>query len=260
MASRLKIVALRVSSIAVLILIWWVASELVNDAQILPGPWAIATTIVADFKTRGPLGESPYFDVGITLARIVVTFSASMIAGIGIGLAMGLNRLCERSLLAVIPLMLTMPTILMVFLAIMWFGFSEAGGLVAVMVVVTPFVAVNVFEGTKAMDRSLSEMGVTFKASQFLLLRKVYLPQVMPYIFSAFRYAFGQTWKIVALAETFGLKYGIGYMFFFWFQQFVMTQVLAWIIMFVVLMLILEHGVFARLESRAFAWRGAVAR
>ncbi len=37
MASRLKIVALRVSSIAVLILIWWVASELVNDAQIPAG-------------------------------------------------------------------------------------------------------------------------------------------------------------------------------------------------------------------------------
>ncbi|WP_423892497.1 hypothetical protein [Bradyrhizobium sp.] len=36
----------------------------------------------------------------------------------------------------------------------------------------------------------------------------------MPYIFSTFRYAFGETWKIVALAETFGLKYGIGYMFF----------------------------------------------
>ena len=53
----------------------------------------------------------------------------------------------------------------------------------------------------------------------------------------------------MALAETFGLKFGIGYMFFFWFQQFDMTQVMAWIIMFVVLMLVLEHGVFARLES-----------
>jgi NitT/TauT family transport system permease protein len=68
------------------------------------------------------------------------------------------------------------------------------------------------------------------------------------------------TWKIVALAETFGLKYGIGYMFFFWFGQFDMTQMLAWIVMFVVLMLILEHGLFARLEARAFAWRGAPAR
>ncbi len=143
-----------------------------------------------------------------------------MIAGTGIGLAMGLNRLCERSLLALIPLMLTTPTILMVFVAIMWFGYSEAGGLVAVMAVVTPFVAVNMYEGTKAMDKSLIDMAVTFKAPRSLLLRKVYLPQLMPYIFSAFRYAFGQTWKIVALAETFGLKFGIGYMFFFWFQQF----------------------------------------
>jgi NitT/TauT family transport system permease protein len=168
---------------------------------------------------------------------------------------MGLNRIVERSLLSVIPLMLTMPTILMVFLAVMWFGFSEAGGLVAVMAVVTPYVAVNMFEGTKAMDKSLIDMALTFKARRHLLLRKVYLPQLMPFIFSAFRYAFGMTWKIVALAETFGLKFGIGYMFFFWFQQFEMTQVLAWIIMFVVLMLVLEHGVFARLESWAFAWR-----
>ncbi len=260
MASRLKTIGLRASSIVALLLLWWAASKLMNDSEVLPGPLAIGRTIVTDLKTPGPEGESAYFDIGITLTRIVLTFSASMVAGIGIGLAMGLNRLCERSLLALIPLMLTMPTILMVFLAIMWFGFSEAGGLVAVMAVVTPFVAVNIFEGTKAMDKSLTEMGMTFKATRYLLLRKVYLPQLMPYIFSAFRYAFGQTWKIVALAETFGLKFGIGYMFFFWFQQFDMTQVLSWIIMFVVLMLILEHFVFARLESRAFSWRASVAQ
>ncbi|MGH6673961.1 MAG: ABC transporter permease [Xanthobacteraceae bacterium] len=255
MASRLKTIGLRIISIVVLLLLWWAASAAMHDPQVLPSPWAVAQTIVTDLHTPGPEGESPYFDIGITLARIFVTFTASMVAGIGIGLAMGLNRLCERSLLALIPLMLTMPTILMVFLAIMWFGYSEAGALVAVMAVVTPFVAVNMFEGTKAMDKSLAEMGMTFKANSSLLLRKVYLPQLMPYIFSAFRYAFGQTWKIVALAETFGLKYGIGYMFFFWFEQFEIKQTLAWIMMFVVLMLVLEHGVFARLESRAFAWR-----
>lgn len=98
-------------------------------------------------------------------------------------------------------------------------------------------------------------MARTFRASRRLLLRRVYIPQLMPYIFSAFRYAFGMTWKIVALAETFGLKYGIGYMFSFWFEQFNMAQVVAWVILFVILMLILEHAVFARLEARAFAWR-----
>lgn len=255
MESRLKNVGLRAASIVALFLLWWAASRLMKDPQVLPGPLAIGRTIIVALNSRGPEGESAYFDIGITLARIFVTFSASMIAGIGIGLAMGLNRLFERSLLALIPLMLTTPTILMVFVAIMWFGYSEAGGLVAVMAVVTPFVAVNMYEGTKAMDKSLIEMAVTFKASRYLLLRNVYIPQLMPYIFSAFRYAFGETWKIVALAETFGLKFGIGYMFFFWFQQFDIKQTLAWIMMFVILMLVLEHGVFARLESRAFAWR-----
>ena len=187
MSSRLATIALRVASIIVLLLLWWAASRLMNDPQVLPGPLTVGQTIVADFQTKGPEGESAYFDVGITLARIFITFIASMIAGIGIGLAMGLNRLCERSLLALMPLALTTPTILMVFIAIMWFGYSEAGALVAVMAVVTPLIAVNIHEGTKAMDKSLAEMGMTFKASRPLLLRKVYLPQLMPYIFSAFR-------------------------------------------------------------------------
>ncbi len=82
----------------------------------------------------------------------------------------------------------------------------------------------------------------------------------MPYIFSAFRYGFGGVRKVVALAETFGLKHGIGYMFFFWFQQFNITQTLAWIMMFVVLMLVLEHAVFAPGSSWVFAWHPSHAR
>ena len=203
----------------------------------------------------GPEGKTAYFHIGITMARIFIAFAAAMLAGIGIGLAMGLRKIFEHSLLALIPLMLTMPTILMVFLAVLWFGYQEVGSLVAVAGVVTPFVAVNILDGTKAMDKSLIDMAKSFKARRGQLIRKVYLPQLLPYIFSAFRFGFGMTWKIVALAETFGIKFGIGYMFFFWFEQFEMVQVLAWIIMFVVLMLILEHGVFARIENRAFRWR-----
>ena len=257
MALDLKSIGLRVGSIAVLLLLWWAAAAWMNDVEVLPTPLTIAKTIITDLQTPGPEGESAFFDIGITLARIFVAFFASMIAGIAIGLAMGLNRRCERSLLPFIPLLLTTPTILVVFVAIMWFGYSEAGSLIAVMAVVTPFVAVNMSEGAKAMDKSLIDMALTFKAGRYLLLRDIYIPQLMPYIFSAFRYAFGQTWKIVALAETFGLKFGIGYMFFFWFQQFNINQTLAWIMLFVLLMLALEHGVFARLEARAFAWRDA---
>jgi NitT/TauT family transport system permease protein len=238
-----------------MIFIWWVTAIWMNDVEVLPGPALIASTILSNLVSLGPEGKSPYFHIGITLTRTFIAFAAAMLAGIGIGLTMGLRKTFEHSLMALIPLMLTMPTILMVFLAVLWFGFNEVGSLVAVIGVVTPFVAVNMFEGAKAMDKSLIDMAKTFKADNRMLVRKVYLPQLLPYIFSAFRFGFGITWKIVALAETFGIKYGIGYMFFFWFEQFSMEQTLAWIITFVILMLILEHGVFARLERKAFAWR-----
>jgi NitT/TauT family transport system permease protein len=259
MTPRIRSVGLRAGSVIILLLVWWIAAKLMHDPDVLPGPAAIAVTIAEDFVNPGPAGHSAVFHIALTLGRIFTAFAVSMLVGVVIGLSMGRSQLVEGALLGVIPLMLTIPTILMVFLAVMWFGFSEAGGLVAVMAVVTPYVAVNIFEGTKAMDKSLIDMGLAFKARQPLLIRKVYLPQLMSYIFSAFRYAFGMTWKIVALAETFGLKFGIGYMFFFWFEQFNMVQVLAWIIIFVLLMLALEHGLFARLESRAFAWRGSIA-
>ena len=259
-AIRYRNACLRAGSIVVLLVVWWAGAQLAQDPEVLPGPIVTGKTIVTDLTTPGLEDIPAWYHIGLTLARIFIAFTAAMLAGIGIGLTMGLSRLIERSLLALIPLMLTMPTILMVFLAVMWFGYSEAGGLVAVMAVVTPYVAVNIYEGAKAMDPSLAEMAVTFRAQRPLMIRKVYLPQLMPYIFSAFRYSFGMTWKIVALAETFGLKYGIGYMFFFWFGQANMEQVLAWIVMFVILMLILEHGVFARLEHRAFAWRTPLGR
>lgn len=260
MDDRVRAVGLRAGSIVVLLAIWWLVSLWMDDLDVLPGPVLIGSTIIYNLTTPGPEGNSAYFHIGITLGRIFVTFAAAMLVGIAIGLAMGLRRVFEQSLMALIPLMLTMPTILMVFLAVLWFGFNEVGSLIAVLGVVMPFVAVNMYQGAKAMDKSLLDMARTFRANRSMLIRKVYVPQLMPYIFSAFRFAFGMTWKIVALAETFGIKFGIGYMFFFWFEQFSMEQVLAWIILFVVLMLILEHGVFARLESRAFAWRPSHAR
>ncbi len=249
-------VHLRLASIFALLLLWW-AGSLWSSPEILPGPTLIGRTILENFVTPGPEGKSAYFHIGITLIRILVAFGAAMLAGIGLGLAMGLRKTVEQSLRCLIPLFLTIPTLLMVCLAVLWFGFSEAGSIFAVIVVVTPFVTVNMWEGTKAMDKALVDMGKAFKARRSLLIRKVFIPQLMPYIFSAFRFAFGMTWKIVALAETFGLKFGIGYMFTFWFEAFSMDQVLAWIMLFVVLMLALEHGLIAPIERRVFAWRPA---
>ena len=125
MSDRVKIFGLRAGSILALIVVWWVLSLYMDDIEVLPGPWLIFQTIFTNLVTDGPEGHSAYFHIAITMGRIFITFAAAMVVGIGIGLAMGLRRIFESSLMALIPLALTMPTILMVFLAVLWFGFSE---------------------------------------------------------------------------------------------------------------------------------------
>lgn len=245
---------LRVASVVCFVFFWWLGSQL-SGPEILPGPLAIGHTIIDNFVTPGPEEKTAEFHVAVTLARIVGTFSIAMFAGIALGLVMGLRPRVELAIGYLIPIALTIPTLLAVFLCVLWFGYSETGGLLAVIMTVTPFVTVNMLAGTKAIDKDLVDMARAFKANRRLLIRKVLIWQLMPYIFAAFRYAFGMTWKIVALAETFGLKYGIGYMFTFWFEQFNMVQVMAWITLFVAMMLLLEHGVIARIEERVFVWR-----
>ena len=249
-----KQIALRCLSILSFLGIWWVGSQF-SAPEILPGPVAIGKTIVGNFTTPGPEDKTAAFHIAITLARIFFSFGVAMVLGLALGLILGLKRKAELAFGYLLPIALTIPTLLAVFLCVLWFGFSEAGGLFAVIMTVTPFVTVNMLAGTKALDKDLIDMARAFKAKRSLVVRKVLIWQLMPYIFSAFRYAFGMTWKIVALAETFGLKYGIGYMFSFWFEQFNMTQVMAWIMLFVAIMLVLEHGVIARVEEKIFAWR-----
>ena len=89
----LRSVVLRASSIVVLLLLWWVAARLMNDPEVLPAPVVIGQTIVArPHRASGRKASRPIFNIAITLARIFVAFTASMLAGIAIGLAMGLSR------------------------------------------------------------------------------------------------------------------------------------------------------------------------
>ena len=51
MESRARAVGIRLGSIIVLILIWWIGSGLADDVEVLPAPALIAETIYNNFLT-----------------------------------------------------------------------------------------------------------------------------------------------------------------------------------------------------------------
>jgi len=73
----------RLLSIIGLVVVWAIAAVLVHS-RMLPGPLTVAADIVAETIN----GELPY-QMGCTLARVIVSFSIALVLGSLAGYAMG---------------------------------------------------------------------------------------------------------------------------------------------------------------------------
>ena len=236
-------------TLVVALVIWEIISLFFPDI-IVPGPVTLVQRMMVIYAD-----PASYVVVGHTLLRIFEGFAISMILGTAFGLMMGLKRDVEIFFDSWIMVMLTFPAVCWAFLSVLWFGISEAAPILTVVLIVFPFVVINVWEGTKAMEKNLIEMGTVYKADRALMLRKVFIPQLMPYIFSSLRIALSLSWKIALVAEAFGTGSGVGQELINWFQDTRVDMMLAWGVSFMIVMVAVDLLVFRVWARRVFAWR-----
>jgi NitT/TauT family transport system permease protein len=221
---------------------------------LFPGPLALLERMAVLYSD-----PATYLVVGRTLVRIFEGFAISMVLGIAFGILMGLKRGVEIFFDSWIMVMLTVPAVCWAFLSVLWFGLSNVAPILTVVLIVFPFVVMNIWEGTKAVEKDLIGMATVFKANRPLMLRKILIPQLMPYIFSSLRIALSLSWKMALVAEAFGAGNGVGQELINWFQETRVDMMLAWGVSFMILMVLIDLLVFRTWARRAFAWRPQVA-
>lgn len=235
-------------------LLAWELLSLFFPPVIFPGPWTLLERMIAIYSD-----PASYAVVAQTLRRIFEGFAISMLAGTGFGILMGLKRDVELFFDTWIMVLLTVPAVCWAFLSVLWFGISEAAPILTIALIVFPFVVMNIWEGTKAIDKDLMAMGGVYRANRSLMFRKVIIPQLMPYIFSSLRIALSLSWKIALVAEAFGAGSGIGQELINWFQDTRVDMMLAWGVSFMIVMVLIDLLAFRLWARRAFAWRPQLA-
>lgn len=232
---------------------WWAASLLASSsafANVLPSPVVVAATVME--LARGGEIEKNLF---ITLWRVFAGFAVAEVLGIAIGTLMGLNRRAETIMDGWVMILLTIPSLAYAIFALLAFGLSETALIAAIAGTTLPYVVVSIWGGVKAVDAGLLDMARVFRVRRWTVLRRVVLPQIMPYIFSSSRYGIGIAWKIAVVVELMGASKGVGYMLNYSFGLFSMPHVLAWTAIVVVVMLFIELVVIRLIEERVLAWR-----
>ncbi len=242
----------RLLSVAVLLL-GWIALALLFPPTIVPQPVQVIRVAWENLVS----GEA-FYHVGKTILRVVLGMGLAMLLGTIVGVAMGLSRRGEEFFETWVMVGLTIPAVVYGIIFLLWFGLNDIAAILAIGVTAFPAVAINLWQGVKDIDMKLVRMAQAFRVPRRGVIRKVILPQTVPYLLAATRYALGISWKICTTIELIGMSSGVGYQLHYWFGFFNMTQVFAWTLTFVLVLFVIEYLLINPFERQATAWRPAI--
>ncbi len=247
--SRCPTVGTRGLSILALLGLWWFVA-LFFQPLVFPGPWPVLLETVHIVRN-----ERFVFHLSRTLFRVVGAFIVSLLLASIVGILMGVDETAERFFETFVLVGLTIPALAVSIIVLLVMGFNEVAGIVAIVIVITPPMTENVWEGTKNLDAELIKMGQVFGANARMMLSEVVLPQLAPYLLAATRFGLGIGWKIAVIVEWIGLGNGIGQQLRDSFDLFSLTGVMAWTLSFILVMAGIEFLIVKRVEARLTRWQ-----
>jgi len=191
-----------------IIALWQVLFELGHlNPLLLPAPSQIVLTFWDLLKT----GALPRH-IGISILRVLEGFGIAAIAGVGLGIAIGLSRTLDRWTDLIIQVVKPIPPIAWIPLAILWFGIGEQSKVYIIFLGAFFPVIINTIDGIRQTDHKFVELARILAVPRLKLVRQVVLPGALPAIMTGLRVGLMVAWMCVVAAELIAASSGIGYL------------------------------------------------
>jgi NitT/TauT family transport system permease protein len=235
-----------------ILVVWQLLALVINNATLMPPP---ADT----FRALGRLawGSRLWIQLLITLKRLVIGLAAGASLGLALGVLAGLDSRVRSFFEPIRWVGMTIPVVLVVFFAMLWFGLVDFTVIFAVALIVIPNVYINTVEGILTVDSRLVEMGRVYHFSRRLMLTEIYMPGIASPVMAGLTLATGVAVRAVVLTEVLGAMSGIGHAFTRAWVDLESAEMFAWVIVVLALMALVEFGVLRPLKRRVTRWRKA---
>ena len=239
-----------VLSLVLFVLFWAGLAALKADRTVLPDPLEVARVFQVEFASGRLLR-----DLLATLSRVAAAFAFAMAIGTPLGILLGSYQRLNHWADPWVTIFMNLPALVLVVLCYLWIGLNEVAAIAAVTLNKTAMVVITVRQGVRAFDFALEDLAFVARLSRRERFRHLVLPQLAPWLAVAARNGIAIIWKIVLVVEFLGRSSGIGFRIHLYFQQFEVAHILVYSLAFVAVMLLVEHGLIQRWESRATHWR-----
>ena len=159
------------------------------------------------------LGEGILFKhLWVTLSEAAVGLVAGMLLGLAFGFLFAASRKIDAVLQPFIGVLNALPRIAFAPLIILWFGLGFLSKVVIVVSLVFFVVFFNTYQGFKDVNPVLLKNARVLGASKFQIIRHIYLPATMTWIFASLRLSVGYAVIAAIIGEYIGASAGIGFL------------------------------------------------
>ena len=199
--------ALRWASPLVLFAVWELLSRGgMLDRRFFPPPSEIVDSAIV------MMGNGQLFDsIGASLQRLVISYALGSIAGVVVGLWLGLSNwsraLIEPWLLLTYPV----PKLAIFPLLVLMVGIGEPPIVILLSITVFYIVVINAMSGVLEIKPVFMDVGRDYNATFLQSVRTIALPAAMPHILTGLEVALGIAYIVLIATEFVGAKTGLGH-------------------------------------------------
>lgn len=199
-------IALTITSIALPLLLWWLATTFGNiDPKFLPSPGKVLEAFGRLWSTRELLK-----DTVASLWRVGVGFLLASLLSIPVGVLMGSFPSIRALLEPLFGLMRYMPAPAFIPLLILYLGIGEEPKITLIFIGVFFFNSLMVMDTVKFVPKDLIEATYILGGNRWQTLTQVIFPHVLPGILDACRINLAAAWQLVIVSELIASTEGLG--------------------------------------------------
>jgi NitT/TauT family transport system permease protein len=242
-----------VYAIVGLAVIWEIVSQFVPN-YLFPTVPQIAERFVEIFAS-----SKSVWDATVTGIRILAGLAGAFVLGTIIAVLMARSERFERYASPLLNFNQGIPALSWVVIAIIWFKGIEFRIFFIMVMTTLPGFAFMVLDAYRAMSKDLFEMTLAFRPSRYDLFRTMIWPTVFPGILTAWKVNLGSAARVVVVAELVGATGGVGYQLLVQQQIFDMAGAIAWTLVLVIFVLIVQR-IITFIERQTLRYRAVAER
>ena len=199
-------------------------------------------------------GGAIYRHLWITLLETMLAFIIGTGFGLVIGIWLALAPQASALLDPYIKAANAMPRVILAPIFFVWFGLG-VGSKVALGVTLVFFIVFfNVYQGVREVSPIVLANARMLGASRRQLLRHVYLPSAMSWVFASLHNSVGLAFVGAVVGEYLGSSEGVGYLILQAEGVFDINTVVAGVVVLTAFALVLD-GLVSLIERRLMVWR-----